>query len=578
MKRCIGIILLLALVFALTAYAETAWVCAVCHRQVQASLGNTCPYCGAKRHVHTWQEATCTEPKTCTACGETEGNALGHTWQEATCTEPKTCTVCGATEGALSGHQWDEGTVLYEATCQKIGVKRSACTVCGATQLEEIPVDPANHVGGTEVKGRRDATCTEDGYTGDTYCKSCGELISKGNAVPAAGHQWDEGTIIEEATCRSFGVRSFACLICGAARNEVIPKDPARQDGETEVKGKRDAACTADGYTGDTYCKGCGGLISKGSTIAAAGHRWEKGTVLSEATCQMVGAKRYMCTICGATRLEEIPEDPANHAGGTELRGVRDAACTKDGYTGDTYCKGCGGLIDKGSAIPAPGHSWQDATYTAPKTCARCGATEGEPLKKPVKVGDIITFGCYPQTASGTDSTPIEWIVLDRDGSWALLLSKYGLDAKPYNTKRVDITWEKCSLRKWLNGEFLNQAFSSEERSKIVRVKISNPDNTTYKTKDGDDTDDQIFLLSIDEAEKYFATGDARKTEPTAYARSNGVWTNDSGYCWWWLRSHGLDRFRAAYVGGDGGVYGVGDGVGDDDDAVRPALWLNLGS
>ena len=327
MKRCIGIVLLLALVFALSVNAETAWECAVCHRQVQASLGDTCPYCGAKRHEHTWKEATCTEPKT--------------------------CTVCGATEGALSGHQWDEGTVLYEATCQKIGVKSSACTVCGETQLEKILKDPANHVGGTEIKGKLEATCTTDGYTGDTYCKGCGELISKGSVIPTAGHQWD------------------------------------------------------------------------------------KGTVLLEATCQMIGAKSYTCTICGTTQLEEIPKNSANHVGETEIKGKLDATCTTDGYTGDTYCRGCGGLISKGNPIPALGHSWQDATYTAPKACARCGATEGEPLGS---IGDIITFGRYPQTASGIDSTPIEWIVLDRDGSRALLLSKYGLDMKPYHTKWVDIT------------------------------------------------------------------------------------------------------------------------------------------
>ena len=197
-------------------------------------------------------------------------------------------------------------------------------------------------------------------------------------------------------------------------------------------------------------------------------------------------------------------------------------------------------------------------------------AAKAEAIKRDFAVGNAITMGNYGGEA-------IEWQVLDVQENRALLLSKYGLDAKPYNTEYADITWERCSMRKWLNEEFLNAAFSAEERSKIIRVKISNPDNTTRKTEGGNDTDDQVFLLSIDEAEKYFATGDARKTEPTAHAKSSGVWTNDSGYCWWWLRSPGLYQNSAASVRSGGDVDGNGY-VDSDDRAVRPAFWLNLES
>ena len=592
MKRCIGIVLLLALVFALSVNAETAWECVVCHRRVQASLGDTCPYCGATRHVHTWQDATCTKPKTCTGCGATEGEA--------------------------PGHQWDEGTVVQAATCQTMGIKSYTCTVCGTTRDERIPKDMGNHTGGTEIKDRSDATCAADGYTGDTYCKSCGGLIRKGNAIPATGHQWDQGTVLSEATCQMVGAKRYMCTICGATRLEEIPEDPANHVGGTEIKGKLDATCTTDGYTGDTYCKGCGRLIRKGNAIPAAGHQWNQGAVLSEATCQMIGAKSYTCTICGTTRLEEIPKDSANHAGETEIRGKLDATCTTDGYTGDTYCKGCGELINKGNAIPALGHSWQeatctqpkacsrcgttegtalghswqDATYTAPKTCARCGATEGEPLEMPVKVGDVITFGHYPQTASGTDSTPIEWIILDRDGNRALLLSKYGLDAKPYNNDFIGITWEQCSLRKWLNGEFLNQAFSSEEQAKIAETTINNPVNPEWGTDGGNATADRVFLLSIDEANRYFKTDDDRTAKLTPYAVKKGaavVTAEDIGKhdyflpkhvgnCYWWLRSPGNEHLAAAYVSSIGVVLNFGYAVSNDDFAVRPAFWLNLES
>ena len=78
-------------------------------------------------------------------------------------------------------------------------------------------------------------------------------------------------------------------------------------------------------------------------------------------------------------------------------------------------------------------------------------------------IGNYVAFGTYPQTAAGTDKTPIEWLVLDRDGNKALIISRYGLDAQPYNTKCTDITWEKCTLRTWLNSTFMNKAFTSEE-------------------------------------------------------------------------------------------------------------------
>ncbi|MBR2571639.1 MAG: SEL1-like repeat protein [Clostridia bacterium] len=248
MKRLTGAVLLIvALAFALSAYADSTWTCGTCGRRVQAALGDTCPYCGARRHVHTWRDATCTEPKTCGECGATEGKALGH--------------------------QWDGGTVIQEANCRTIGVKSYTCTVCGAVRDERIPKDPANHTGGTETKGRRDATCTADGYTGDTCCKSCGELIVRGSAIPAAGHQWDEGTVIQEATCQSFGIESFVCRICGTTRNEVIQKDPSNHTGGTETRFAKEATAADDGYTGDTYCRGCGELIGKGSRIAALGDR-----------------------------------------------------------------------------------------------------------------------------------------------------------------------------------------------------------------------------------------------------------------------------------------------------------------
>lgn len=122
-------------------------------------------------------------------------------------------------------------------------------------------------------------------------------------------------------------------------------------------------------------------------------------------------------------------------------------------------------------------------------------------------VGNYVTFGTYPQTALGNDQTPIEWLVLARDGRQALLISRYGLDAKPYNTKLSSTTWEKCTLRTWLNDTFLNKAFSLTEQTAILTTDVDNSKQQCYSgwnPSRENDTKDKVFLLSYAEANKYF--------------------------------------------------------------------------
>ena len=194
-----------------------------------------------------------------------------------------------------------------------------------------------------------------------------------------------------------------------------------------------------------------------------------------------------------------------------------------------------------------------------------------------LKEGDTIKFGSYPQTADGAVQ-PIDWLVLEVKEGKALLLSKYGLDAKPFNIKRKSITWEECSLRKWLNEDFYNKAFTAEQQMQIAETKVKAEKNPEYSTNQGNDTVDRVFLLNIQEAYKYFQTSEARKTPPTEYAVRQGAYRSDSGLCWWWLRSSGNNSNDAATVFPDGVVRGDGRNVNFDSRAVRPALWLNLKS
>ena len=198
---------------------------------------------------------------------------------------------------------------------------------------------------------------------------------------------------------------------------------------------------------------------------------------------------------------------------------------------------------------------------------------------KNIKVGSHIKFGAYEQdnnTSNGKED--VEWLVLEIKDGKALVISKYALDRKRYNTSYMDVTWETCTLRRWLNNDFINASFSADEKAMIPTVTVSADKNPEYSTNPGNATQDQVFLLSIPEANKYFSSDNARQCKPTDYAVANGAWESDSGNCWWWLRSPGRGQDIAADVYRDGVVYEIGLYVDNDISAVRPALWIDLNS
>lgn len=198
---------------------------------------------------------------------------------------------------------------------------------------------------------------------------------------------------------------------------------------------------------------------------------------------------------------------------------------------------------------------------------------------KGIKVGNYIKFGAYEQdnnTSNGKED--VEWLVLEVKDGKALVISKYALDCKRYNTISTDVTWETCTLRKWLINDFLDSAFSAKEKAMIPTVTISADKNPVYSTNPGNATQDQVFLLSITEVNKYFSSESARQCEPTDYAVANGAWERGSGSCCWWLRSPGIDQNNAAYVRSNGDDNVSGDYVAYGSDAVRPALWIELNS
>lgn len=196
-----------------------------------------------------------------------------------------------------------------------------------------------------------------------------------------------------------------------------------------------------------------------------------------------------------------------------------------------------------------------------------------------VEIGSYITFGGYEQNNVDSDGKEdIEWLVLDIKDGKALLTTKYILDCKAFNDCHSDnnyyVTWETSTLRHWLNNEFFDTAFSENEKNYIPTVTVladENPDYTDGNVFQGSDTEDKVFLLSVNEANNYFSSDEKRKCEPTEYAEHNGVSRDE---CWCWLRTVGKTQDSVAEVE-DGYVFSYGRNACYSY-AVRPAMWISL--
>ena len=195
--------------------------------------------------------------------------------------------------------------------------------------------------------------------------------------------------------------------------------------------------------------------------------------------------------------------------------------------------------------------------------------------------GDTVFFGAYEQDNDPSNGKEdIEWLVLAKEDNRLLVISQYAMDSRQYNTKYVT-AWESCVLRKWLNENFFNAAFSDKEKEMIPTVTVPADKNPDYETNHGNATQDKVFLLSVTEANKYFKTDEARMCVSTAYAKANGALDYTKGgtaICLWWLRAPSNDPDCAVFVNEDGGVTRFSNYVYYDFVCVRPALWIDLGA
>lgn len=193
-------------------------------------------------------------------------------------------------------------------------------------------------------------------------------------------------------------------------------------------------------------------------------------------------------------------------------------------------------------------------------------------------VGDNVLFGAYEQDNNNVNGKEyIEWLVLAREDKRALLISKYALDSKTYNSDMADVTWETCSLRNWINNDFINEAFNTEEQTRIISTTLPTLPNPKYDTNPGNPTQDRVFILGIDEVNNFFHTDAERQCSATPYAEAQGAYIIH-GRCDWWLRSPGYIQSNATCVDTNGLCNCNGKYVRRSNNAVRPALWINLDS
>ena len=355
------------------------------------------PTINVYRCEHHWDqgeiitEATCTEEGekkfTCSICGDEKTekvSATGHQHteirnkKEATCKETgysgdtwcKDCgkkILSGQTIAKTENHSWDAGKVTTKATCTEEGEKTFTCSICGDEKTEKVSATGHQH---TEIRNKKEATCKEEGYSGDTWCKDCGKKILSGQAIAKTeDHSWNQGEITKEPTCKEEGEKTFTCSICGNTKTEKVSTTDHQH---MEIRNQKNPTCKEAGYSGDTYCADCGVKIFSGQTIAKTeDHSWNQGEITKEPTCKEEGEKTFTCSICGNTKTEKVSTTDHQHM---EIRNQKNPTCKEAGYSGDTYCADCGVKIFSGQTIAkTKNHNWDGGVITTEPTCTERG-------------------------------------------------------------------------------------------------------------------------------------------------------------------------------------------------------------
>ena len=383
-------------------------------------------------------------------------------------------------------HHWDQGEIITEATCTEEGEKKFTCSICGDEKTEKVSATGHQH---TEIRNKKEATCKETGYSGDTWCKDCGKKILSGQTIAKTeNHSWDAGKVTTKATCTEEGEKTFTCSICGDKKTEKVS---ATGHQHTEIRNKKEATCKEEGYSGDTWCKDCGKKILSGQAIAKTeDHSWNQGEITKEPTCKEKGEKTFTCSICGNTKTEKVSTTDHQHM---EIRNQKNPTCKEAGYSGDTYCADCGVKISSGKTIAkTKNHNWDGGVITTEPTCTErgektftctiCGNTD---TKKVNATGH--SYGAYKVVKEPTNK---------RKGLKSKTCSVCGkivyegipktnfspTDSSETNPDQNPQTSQKTTRKIKLNRRKLTLKKGKSFRLKVTLTPADSQDKITYKT------------------------------------------------------------------------------------------------
>ena len=383
-------------------------------------------------------------------------------------------------------HHWDQGEIITEATCTEEGEKKFTCSICGDEKTEKVSATGHQH---TEIRNKKEATCKETGYSGDTWCKDCGKKILSGQTIAKTeNHSWDAGKVTTKATCTEEGEKTFTCSICGDEKTEKVS---ATGHQHTEIRNKKESTCKEEGYSGDTWCKDCGKKILSGQAIAKTeDHSWNQGEITKEPTCKEEGEKTFTCTICGNTKTEKVSTTDHQHM---EIRNQKNPTCKEAGYSGDTYCTDCGVKISSGQTIAkTKNHNWDGGVITTEPTCTErgektftctiCGNTD---TKKVNATGH--SYGAYKVVKEPTNK---------RKGLKSKTCSVCGkivyegipktnsspTDSSETNPDQNPQTSQKTTRKIKLNRRKLTLKKGKSFRLKVTLTPADSQDKITYKT------------------------------------------------------------------------------------------------
>ena len=389
----------------------------------------TCLSCGETKTEavaaagHDYGEEIAEVPATCTTSGTAAHYECANCHKLFVGAEGEKTQVTVAEITLAPAHSFDDGVVTTQPTCQATGIKTYTCSACHATHTELVPA--TGHDYGDEI-AEVPATCTKTGTAAHYQCASCGKLFVDDNGVKKevtanelvialVAHSYDEGTVTTQPTCEKDGVKTFACTACGHTYTEKVAATGHNYGEEiaeaaatctatgtkahyecancgklfVDVNGRKiqvtenyltialvphtvvtdeavEPTCTATGLTEGKKCSVCGEILTAQEEIPAKGHSYDNGVVTTQPTCTDKGVKTFTCTVCSATKTEEVAElghDIVHHEAKTPT-------CTEKGWEAYDTCSRCGYTTYK--EIEAKGHTEEVMPAVEP-TCTETG-------------------------------------------------------------------------------------------------------------------------------------------------------------------------------------------------------------